>query len=144
MPRNDPSIEDIFREAMGSHAFRLEAAKIEFTEEMVKRIDDLGISKSMLADRIGTSPAYVTKILRGSTNFTLESMVKIADALDADLRCHIAPKGAETLWIDCPPTGQTLRTEVSCVPGEAMLDDSFENVDATYVVGDTHELSAVA
>ena len=34
-----------------------------------------------LARRIGTSPAYVTKLFGGSANFTIETMVKIADAL---------------------------------------------------------------
>jgi transcriptional regulator with XRE-family HTH domain len=44
-----------------------------------------------LAEKIGSSPAYVTKILRGETNFTLDSMVKIATALGCELTIGLRP-----------------------------------------------------
>jgi len=41
------------------------------------------ISRSELASRIGTSLPYITKVMRGDANFTLETMAKIAMAVDA-------------------------------------------------------------
>ncbi|MCB1234477.1 MAG: helix-turn-helix transcriptional regulator [Verrucomicrobiae bacterium] len=58
------------------------------------------VTKSELARRIGTSPAYVTKILRGETNFTLDTMVKIAHALNCRLQTHLARQGFRTHWLD--------------------------------------------
>ncbi|PYS47601.1 MAG: hypothetical protein DMF68_15600 [Acidobacteria bacterium] len=53
-----------------------------------------GASNVELARRLGKSRAYVTKVLQGSTNFTLESLVKIARALDCqiDFQFSVAPQ----------------------------------------------------
>lgn len=77
-----------------------ERAKIEFAEEMLRRMEQEGVSRAELARRMGTSPAYVTKILRGTTNFTLESMVRVSRALKSDLLVHMSPEGARTHWFD--------------------------------------------
>ncbi|MCW5547514.1 MAG: helix-turn-helix transcriptional regulator [Opitutaceae bacterium] len=86
--------------ARQTHAFKLESAKMEFTEDMLKLLDARDLSQSDLAKRIGSSPAYITKILRGTSNFTLDTMVKIASALDAEFRCHLQARGTQTLWVD--------------------------------------------
>ncbi len=50
-----------------------------------------GLTRSVLAEKIGTSPAYITKFLKGETNFTLDSMVKIAKALKCELAIGLFP-----------------------------------------------------
>ena len=92
--------KSLFAEAQKDHAYWVEGVILEFTEDMVNRMEEQGVSRSELARRIGVSPAYITKILRGSTNFTLDTMVKVARALDCELRCHLQPDGAETRWFD--------------------------------------------
>ena len=69
-------------------------AILDFTEAMVREMDRQQITRAELARRLGSSPAYVTKILRGDANFTLETMVKIARALDTELRVALAPPAA--------------------------------------------------
>jgi len=66
---------------------------------------DRGLNRTALAEKIGTSPAYITKILRGDTNFTLDSMVRFALALDCELNFELQPL-ARTLT-------PTRRTKVS-------------------------------
>ena len=39
------------------------------------------ITKTDLAKKIGVSKAYITKVLRGEANFTVETMVKFSMAL---------------------------------------------------------------
>jgi transcriptional regulator with XRE-family HTH domain len=56
-----------------------------FTAEILAVMEQRGISRSELARRLGASPAYVTKILRGDANFTLASLAKLAAALGAEL-----------------------------------------------------------
>ena len=87
-------IENDWANARASHAYRAEAASIQFTESLYIRMQDLGITRSQLAEKIGVKPAYITKILRGDTNFTLETMVKLAHALDCELSCVLKPKPA--------------------------------------------------
>jgi transcriptional regulator with XRE-family HTH domain len=50
------------------------------------------ISRSELARRLGVSPAYITKVLRGNINFTLDSMVRLARAAGGEVSLQIAPK----------------------------------------------------
>jgi ribosome-binding protein aMBF1 (putative translation factor) len=74
------------RKKKKQHAGR---ASIEFTHDMVASMRRLGISRSELARMIEVKPAYVSKLLRGTTNFTLTTMVKIANALGCELRCRL-------------------------------------------------------
>ena len=77
--------------ARQTHPYRAEGASIRFTEDLVARMKASGLTRSALAEKIGSSPAYVTKILRGDTNFTLDSMVKIAHALGCELTIELQP-----------------------------------------------------
>jgi transcriptional regulator with XRE-family HTH domain len=65
------------------------------------------ISRSALAARIGHSPAYVTKVLRGDANFTAATMTKLARAMGAEVRIHLAPIGSRTTWFDQPVLQET-------------------------------------
>ena len=73
-----------FVEVLGTDQFFAEEAKIRFTKAIEIRMDRLGIGRAELAKRMETSKSYVTKILRGDANFTIESMVKVSRALDGD------------------------------------------------------------
>lgn len=77
--------------ARQSPAYHAEGASIQFTEALIDRMKSCGITRTALAEKIGTSPAYVTKILRGDTNFTLESMTRIAQALDCEMNLVLRP-----------------------------------------------------
>jgi transcriptional regulator with XRE-family HTH domain len=66
------------------------ARRRRFTEEVLAVMERRGISRSELARRLGASPAYVTKILRGDANFTLASMAKLAAALEAELEIGLS------------------------------------------------------
>jgi hypothetical protein len=72
-----------------SVAYVSERAVFRLTEDIVRRMDAGGVTRAELARRMGVQPAYVTKILRGTGNFTLESMVRIARALDSTLRVEL-------------------------------------------------------
>ena len=80
--------------------YRRAGLEIQFTEELCRVMAKRGISRAELARRAGTSPAYITKILRGSTNFTLATMAKLAQALGMEVRLHLAPRGSRTIWKD--------------------------------------------
>lgn len=79
-----------------------EAAVIQFTEGLCRRMEEKKISKAELARRMGTSRAYVTRLLGGEANFTLGTMVKLALAVDGSLEVRIADKGVVPQWEDAP------------------------------------------
>ena len=100
---------DLISEAEHSVEYWAESTIIEFTEDLERAMKERGISRAELARRLGTSQAYVTKILRGNANFTLCSMVKLARAVEMDLRLHLAPVYSITHWHD----------EITATPSEA-------------------------
>ena len=66
-------------------------AVTDFARDLNARMKALGISQGELARRMGTSRPYVTKLLDGG-NFTLQTMVKLAMALDAVVRLRLEGK----------------------------------------------------
>ena len=100
--------------ARASHAYRVEKAVLEFTEDVTQRMGELNVKKSEFARRIDASPAYVTKILRGKSNFTFDSMVKIADGLDCDLSTHLTPRGMVGRWFDVTAREQKFIITTHC------------------------------
>lgn len=94
--------------ARASHAYRAESVMIRFTEELVALMNKKSLTRSALAEKINVSPAYITKVLKGDTNFTLDTMVKIATALDCDLSTHLSERGFQTRWFDVGCHEQTL------------------------------------
>lgn len=49
------------------------------------RMEELGMSKRELAERMGVSPAQITKIIKGNQNMTLKTIAKLECALDMDI-----------------------------------------------------------
>lgn len=84
--------------ARNSLKFAVTRAILDFTEQVVGRMTSIGMNKAQLADRLNTSPAYVTKMLRGETNFTLETMVKVLRCLESELEIRVCPKNRTSQW----------------------------------------------
>lgn len=117
---NQATARGLYEEAEKHLSYWVEGAIIDFTEELCRVMGEGGISRAELARRIGSSPAYVTKILRGSSNFTLASMVRAARALGHEVHIHLARPNAMTRWIDeLPPAGAATTSEATMLPGEA-------------------------
>lgn len=90
----------LFERAKKRDRFWIETAILEFTEEITTRMGTLGLKKTELAARLKVQPAFITKLLSGGNNFTIETMVKTSRALDADLRVHLQPRGSTSQWFD--------------------------------------------
>lgn len=76
--------------------YHAEIAAIGFTESLCALMAEREVSRAELARRLGTSQAYVTKILRGDANFTLTTMIRLVRALGADLQVSISSRPAAT------------------------------------------------
>ena len=72
----------------------------DFVESLSARMEDLSRSAAQLAEAIGASLPYVSKLLRGEENLTIRSMAKLARATKSVVRIHLAPDGTSTRSID--------------------------------------------
>jgi transcriptional regulator with XRE-family HTH domain len=68
-----------------------EKFKLDVATQVAAQLDRLGISQAELARRMGTSPAFVTKILRGYHNWTLETLAKAGVVLGIQWLVSSAP-----------------------------------------------------
>ncbi|HEY3571357.1 MAG TPA: helix-turn-helix transcriptional regulator [Thermoanaerobaculia bacterium] len=108
LARNLERYERSFKEAETHIDYWLATPVIEFTEDLDRLMKEKKVSRAELARRIGSSRAYITKLLGGGANFTLHTMVKLAMALDGAVHIHIADKRAITRWKDKPPRKERL------------------------------------
>jgi len=66
------------------------AAAYEFVRELERRMEEQGVSRAELARRLGSSKAYVTKVMSADANFTLTTLTRLAMALGGQVHVRIA------------------------------------------------------
>jgi transcriptional regulator with XRE-family HTH domain len=91
-------VKNLVTSARNGHRYKVESSILEFTEQIVARMEQKDISPKSLAERMGVKPSYVSKILRGTSNFTLDSMIKICSAVDAEYCPHVRPMEVTAVW----------------------------------------------
>jgi len=74
-------IDRLKQDEEGRRLLEQERLIVEVTEAMASLLKEREVSRSELARRIGTSPAFVTKLLRGDNNFTLRTLSDVFFAL---------------------------------------------------------------
>lgn len=85
----DVRIQKIAHDARNTVEYKEEKLFLEITERIVALMDEGKVSKAELARRLGCTPAYITKLLSGSTNFTVSTLLRISDALNAELNVSL-------------------------------------------------------
>jgi ribosome-binding protein aMBF1 (putative translation factor) len=80
--RNTPkNFQDLVTRVKRTDTFDQEALRSQISDQISCLLTVQGMSKAELAKKLKTSRSYVTKILQGNANFTLDSLVQIARVL---------------------------------------------------------------
>ena len=53
--------------------------------KMLEKMNELGLTQKALAERMDCSQQYISKVLRGQENLSIETICKIEEALDIEL-----------------------------------------------------------
>ena len=61
--------------------YRAEGMANDVASQVARRMEDLGVSRSALAEALGVNRAYVSKVLNAPPNLTLRSIAAVAIAL---------------------------------------------------------------
>lgn len=72
--------------------FRMESIILDITEKVCEKMEQKNINRAEFAKVLGVSRPAVTKILNGSSNFTLRTLLSIADALELNLAVQFEEK----------------------------------------------------
>jgi transcriptional regulator with XRE-family HTH domain len=119
------SFEDLFEQAEKRLDYKVEGAKNDFTETVVRRMEETEVTRSELAERLGKQKPQITKLLRGNNNFTIETMVEIANALGCNYRSHLEPKECEAMWLNVTREKVSLQSEDEPI----YFEDEMENYE---------------
>lgn len=79
-----------FEKAKQTEKYWFSKAKMDFSVELARKAAEANLNGKSLADALGTSPAYISKVFRGDTNLTIESMVKLARATGAQVEIKLS------------------------------------------------------
>jgi transcriptional regulator with XRE-family HTH domain len=72
---------------------------LEFTVGLARRMQAKGnLSQAELARRLNVSPSYISSVLSGNENLTVETMSRIAAALDSEIHIAVTEKGEMVRW----------------------------------------------
>ena len=114
-----PSRKELLRDLRDSLEYWKEVIGLEVLGDVQRLMEDAAINQAELADRLGSSEAYVSKILNANTNFTLQTLIKLARALESVLHVRIA-RPDEVVRVS--PVGDVVRNlDSSSVPARASV-----------------------
>mgnify|MGYP002627205995 CR=1 FL=1 len=67
-----------------------------FLRRILRRMKELGMSQTELAQRMKVSRPYITKVLRRDVNFSFRTAAKLANALKMDFFPELRPHEEQT------------------------------------------------
>ena len=74
-----------------------DAIKLDLASRIAKCMDRQGISRKQLAEKIGSTKSFITKLLCGESNPTLETIAKVFHALETRVD-FVATPGRTDEW----------------------------------------------
>lgn len=89
------SFSDLLRDARARDEYWIEDAILQFTMQLHNLMQEQGLSKTELANRIQASQPYITRILKGQDNLTIATMVKLAKAVGATVQISLSRAEAQ-------------------------------------------------
>ena len=124
-------------EARKHLAYYEEGLVLDVAARVIDTMEARRITRSDLARRLAVSPAYITKVLRGQANLSLESLAKLAFALDLKWECVLIPINAQigVLALAYESGAAAIRTvetaTVEGISGEPAADQNAEYSEGT-------------
>lgn len=82
-------IKEFLENASKSESFWVNKAKIAFAVSLEQRRKQSGLTYKDVAEKLGTSSAYMTKVFSGEANMTIETMVRLARATGGQLHIEV-------------------------------------------------------
>lgn len=100
------ALEAFLEESKNTDSYWVEQAKLEFSMSLEAQRRASKMSYVAIAKKIGSSAAYITKIFRGDSNLTIETMVKLARSTGGKLEVHVVDAESQTIrWTLPKKTG---------------------------------------
>ena len=70
-----------------------------FVEQLLALMKEQGVNRTQLAEKMGVGSSRVTAMLNGSSNFTLETLIRAGSAVGARLEQMLVPNEMKGRWV---------------------------------------------
>lgn len=91
------ALQKFIDRAKDCDAYWVEKTKLDFAMSLENQRRVSGMTYAALAKKIATSAAYITKVFRGESNLTIESMVKLARATGGRLNIEVVDASTQPM-----------------------------------------------
>lgn len=85
------NFQELLKQIKSSDSYEIEVVRDSISEQIFSIMQAQRITKAELARKLKTSAPYITKLLQGNGNFTIETLVRIARALGCKFRPSLVP-----------------------------------------------------
>jgi transcriptional regulator with XRE-family HTH domain len=82
-------LEAFVEDSKNTDTYWVEDAKLKFSISLENQRKASKMTYASIAKKIGSSAAYITKVFRGDSNLTIETMVKLARSTGGKLEVHV-------------------------------------------------------
>lgn len=113
------SFAALYAKLESTPAYQAEKLAVAFLAELNAFMQAHDVSNAVLARRANVSPAYITKVFRGPSNLSIETLTKLADAVGCKVHLHLANHAADVRWLDVFQQQRTFQREID--PGAAQF-----------------------
>lgn len=133
--------KDMLSAAESQLDLKIDAAKLELSEQIYYAMEEAGLSEAELARRLDVSRAYVNKILKGTANLTIESLVRIGIALERKFTAAFdTPDGPATDVLDAEyvyddKLAETLHPDRFHIRFQSEFDTIWGNLKQSIITG---------
>jgi transcriptional regulator with XRE-family HTH domain len=124
MKKTEKWFAEILDSYKNDFEFRLEGLIFELTEQINLRLKKNKISRKQFAEDLNVKPAAVSKILNGNSNFTIRTLLSMADVLKTELTIEF--KGKEN-------TSTESKINTTSDDAEIGVKEIFEKSDLAHV-----------
>lgn len=93
-------LEDLTKGYRSDPEYLAERLVLDLNEQVIERMHRRQLRRSDIARQMGVSKSYVTKLLRGNSNMTLQTLVSLSLAVGAVPRIEMQPHHKHLELID--------------------------------------------
>lgn len=79
----------LFKEAENDSRYHAEGLKLEIAEQIFKFMEKREVNQTKLAEIMGVNRAYISRILKGNVNLTIETLGKISCGLNSEWKIEL-------------------------------------------------------
>ncbi|HOC91579.1 MAG TPA: helix-turn-helix transcriptional regulator [bacterium] len=88
-----PWFDDYVEEVKDTPSYVASGLIVEITDKFFDRMKELGLTQESLAKKLGFTQPYISKLLNHGANMTIQTLAKIAVALEMDVKApEFTPK----------------------------------------------------